>query len=93
MKRQEFRTGKQADSLLGYQFGYINDTLLRIEFFRFSVIDKKYGSVTAYVSKKKIVAIDKKGDIFLPDPTVLANKSAELLDQAKVLVDSRNKSQ
>src|SRR3982750_3308635 len=63
MKREKFGSGKQADSVLAYQFGYINDTLLRIWYSRLTLRDSKNGYVAAYLSNNKIVSIDKKGDI------------------------------
>jgi hypothetical protein len=92
MKRERFGPGKQVDSILEYQFGYINDTLLRIWYSRTNFPEKKRGFLIAYLSNRKIVAIHKRGDIYLPDQRILDHKSAELIELANVLIETKTKS-
>ena len=89
MNREEFKSGKKVDSLIGYQFGFINDTLLRVWYMydTFTSKDKIRGMIMAYISHDKIVALKVSGNTTLPSIQTLIEKSNALKIQAIELVN------
>ncbi len=90
MKRNVFRSNKKADSLVAYQFGYINDTLLRVWINRSDPGAKRSGVVIAYISDDKVIAIEKSGNIDLPSVVLLKEKSKELIVEAEEFLKTIN---
>jgi len=86
MKREMYKSNKKLDSSIAYQFGYINDTLLRVWFVKSDPINKMSGMIIAYISEDKIIAIKKTGNIYLPNMSQLKEKSEQLTIMAKELL-------
>ena len=88
MKREKFESKDGVDSTVAYQFCYINDTLLRVWFYRLYRIHKKNGAFIAYINRDRIVAQKKIGDIYMPDLKVIKNKLNELKTFGTELIKS-----
>ena len=72
-----------------FQFAYINDTLLRVYYFKLEPRLRKHVIAVKYLVQGTTVALDIKGDLSIPDNATFIEKSLKYRDVGNEIIVSK----
>ncbi len=87
---QQFEKSDSSSTRETFQFAYINDTLLRVYYFKLEPRLKKHVIAVKYMVQGTTVALNIKGDLSIPDNATFIEKSLKYRDVGnEILVSKR----